>query len=242
MIACPAAGPSTTIEVAIAAVLQLLDLAEHDDVVDARRGGGDDLDHAAGDQPLGDPAEAVGVEVLRQRVAGVSVRQPTSSPTSVGSAGLPSSSTTSTRSPRSRCRARQNCGYRGLPDTTLAGDDDKRAAVRKCSGFTLFGGTCAQTSDHLLIGRLVGLAGLSLLSPSAHASTPVTSLPTTATDDGRSTRRDWRRSTCSRSPGSSTRSSSTPSPRPSTTASPTAPQALILQTEQPRRGRVATTR
>ena len=50
--------------------LELLDLAEHDDVVDAGRGGADDVDHAARCQPLGDPREAVLAEVLVERVAG----------------------------------------------------------------------------------------------------------------------------------------------------------------------------
>ena len=51
-------------DVPLAAALELLDLAEHDDVVDARRGRGHDVDHAGRRQPLGDPPEAVLAEVL----------------------------------------------------------------------------------------------------------------------------------------------------------------------------------
>jgi hypothetical protein len=43
--AWPAAGPSTTITSHSPGAFQLLDLAEHDDVVDARRGRADHVDH-----------------------------------------------------------------------------------------------------------------------------------------------------------------------------------------------------
>ena len=50
--------------------LELLDLAEHEDVADAGHGGGDHVERAGGHQPLREPPEAVLAEVLEERVVG----------------------------------------------------------------------------------------------------------------------------------------------------------------------------
>ena len=58
-------------QVGRAGPLELLDLAEHEDVLDAGRGGGDDVERAARcTSRLRDPAHAVVLEVLEQRVVG----------------------------------------------------------------------------------------------------------------------------------------------------------------------------
>ncbi len=50
--------------------LQLLDLAEHEDVLDTRSGGGDHVECARGDEPAGYPAHPVVLQVLEQGVVG----------------------------------------------------------------------------------------------------------------------------------------------------------------------------
>ena len=50
--------------------LQLLDLAEDQDVADARDGGRDHVEDPGVRQPLGDPSQAVVLEILHQRVVG----------------------------------------------------------------------------------------------------------------------------------------------------------------------------
>jgi hypothetical protein len=66
--------------------------------------------------------EPVGLQVLRERADAVTEITGTSRTRRV-SVGLPSSSTTSTRSPSLGCCSRENCRYRGLADTALPGDD-----------------------------------------------------------------------------------------------------------------------
>ena len=67
VIAWPAAGPSTTIRSHSPAALELLDLAEHHDVVDPGRGRADHVDHAGRRQVPGDAPEAVVAQVLVER-------------------------------------------------------------------------------------------------------------------------------------------------------------------------------
>ena len=57
-------------QVAVAGPLELLDLAQHEDVLDAGRGGGHDVERPGGHQAPGDPAHAVVLEVLEQGVVG----------------------------------------------------------------------------------------------------------------------------------------------------------------------------
>ena len=79
---------------------------------------------------------------------GVSARQGISGPTSSASAGFPSSSTTSTRSPRSIAARAKTAVTVVFPTPPLPATMTTWASVRNCSGFTLFGGTCAQASHH----------------------------------------------------------------------------------------------
>ncbi len=66
----PVAGASTRTRSAIPAPLDLLDLAEHQDVPDPGDGPGHDVDDPRGEQALGDPAHPVVVQVLEERVVG----------------------------------------------------------------------------------------------------------------------------------------------------------------------------
>ena len=84
--ACPAAGASSTMRSAPLPLLELLDLAQDEDVLDARGSGGHHVDRPRAGQALGDPAHAVVLEVLEQGVvggerAGRHVRRPVPAPT-----------------------------------------------------------------------------------------------------------------------------------------------------------------
>ena len=68
--AWPVAGASRTIRSAAAEPLELLDLAQHQDVADPGDGGGDDVDDPGRDEPARDPMEPVVAQVLEQRVVG----------------------------------------------------------------------------------------------------------------------------------------------------------------------------
>ena len=57
-------------QVGDAVPLQLLDLAQHQHVADARDGGGDHVEDPRAGQPLGDPLQAVVLEILDQGVVG----------------------------------------------------------------------------------------------------------------------------------------------------------------------------
>ena len=57
-------------QVDLARSFELLDLAEHEDVLDARRRGGDDVERAAPHEAVREPAHPVVVEVLEQGVVG----------------------------------------------------------------------------------------------------------------------------------------------------------------------------
>ena len=96
--AWPAAGASTMMRSAARQPLQLLDLAEHQDVLDAGSGGGDDLDHPAVGQLLGQLAEAVAVHVLDEgdvgsEGSGPDVRAPAPARRSRGSPSAPRAAT-----------------------------------------------------------------------------------------------------------------------------------------------------
>ncbi len=70
VMAWPAAGASTTITSGPPGPLQLLDLAQHQDVPNARNGRGHHVQRTRVDQPLGDPPQAVVDQVLEQGVVG----------------------------------------------------------------------------------------------------------------------------------------------------------------------------
>ena len=112
------------------------------------------------------------------------------------SVGLPSSSTTSTRSPRSDCRARQNGSYRGLPNPALAGHDGNPGGGRRTAADPRSsGGTCAQTSDRPSHRAPRGLGrAVAARSSTAHA----TSVPPTTPVDATAGDRGCRRSRCLR--------------------------------------------
>ena len=57
-------------QVGHAGPLELLHLAEHEDVLDARGGGGHHVEGAAREQAAGDPVQAVVLEVLEEGVVG----------------------------------------------------------------------------------------------------------------------------------------------------------------------------
>ena len=115
-------GPVDDDVVVPTAALELLDLAEHDQVVDARAGRRDDVDDAARPQARRDRPQPVVVEVLRERRGGIEVHDLETGEellerrlaVEFDDQHLPT---------RTGCRSRQNSGYRGLPDAPLAGHD-----------------------------------------------------------------------------------------------------------------------
>ena len=110
-------------DVPLAAALELLDLAEHDDVVDARRGGGHDVDHAGRRQPAGDAPEAVlaqvGLERRRRRRSPRTATSPTSSAQHRLAVELDGEHAQAGVGGRSG----EDCRYRGLADAPLARHD-----------------------------------------------------------------------------------------------------------------------
>ena len=70
VMAWPAAGASSTMRSATPLALELLDLAEHQDVLDAGRGGGHHVERPGRHQPARDARQPVVVEVLEQRGVG----------------------------------------------------------------------------------------------------------------------------------------------------------------------------
>ena len=66
----PGRRPIHDDDVPFTAALELLDLAEHDDVMDAWSGGRHDVDHPGSREPLGDAPEPVIAEVLLQGLGG----------------------------------------------------------------------------------------------------------------------------------------------------------------------------
>ena len=239
VIACPAAGPSTSTIVPIAAALELLDLAEHDDVVDARRSGGHDVDHPAADQPLGHPLEAVRVEVLGERVAGGDrLRRHIADERRAAPA---------CRRARPPACAGRDALQRG-PKRRLPWSCRHHLCRPRLSGGQRRGNAADPRSSEAFVRRLaIALVmaavargrGLGLGLGTAGASTPPTT-PTAGADSSTATRAStWRRSTSCRCPGCSTQSSSTRSAAPSTTARPTGSQALVLQLNSSGADRVA---
>ena len=221
MIAWPAAGPSTTIRSHCARPLELLDLAEHDEVVDAGRGGADDVDHPTRRQPLGDPREAVVVEVLARarrwrRSSGPRCRARASRAAACRRARRPARAAPcplrrvraqplpwSCRHPLCRPRPRRWRRSRSATDRPPDGSSTTRspeAPLRR-----------------LLIGLLAGTA--------LAGAAGVRRRPASAQDDGRRSVR----STCCRSAGCSTTSSSTRSATPSNASDEQGAQALVLQ-------------
>jgi len=110
-------------EVVAAGLLQLLDLAQHDDVVDAGRRRGDHLDHPARGQAFGDATETVGLEILGQRRARRQRQALDVGADELGQRGLPVELDDEHTKSLFLCCSGQNCRYRCLPDATLAGND-----------------------------------------------------------------------------------------------------------------------
>ena len=199
-------------QVVVAAALELLDLAEHHDVVDARARRGDHVDDPAAGQTLGHPGQTVCVEVLAERGRRPRCAAPRRRVAGWSSVGLPSSSTTSTRRPR-RIAARATTAVTVVfPTPPLPATTATRAVETNCSGSTLFlGGTCAQTSDHPSphpargAGRAVAARTRSRTPPPSRRTPPVPARPRTAVAGGRpGGGRPRSRSTCCRSPVCST--------------------------------------
>ena len=113
-------------EVVLARPFVLLDLAEHDDVVDARSGRADHVDHAGPVEALGDPAESVVVQVLLERIGRRQVDDRERVTVAVGEqlvqCRLAVQFDHEDTSPGSGCRTGDDCRYRCLPHTTLPGD------------------------------------------------------------------------------------------------------------------------
>ncbi len=110
-------------QVVAAGLFELLDLAEHDDVVDAGRRRSHHFDHAARGQPFGDATETVDLEVFGQRRRGGERQTVDVVADQRGQGGLAVElDDEHTKSPIG-CRTSQNRGYRGLPDAPLASND-----------------------------------------------------------------------------------------------------------------------
>ena len=132
-------------QVSVAAPLELLHLAQHEDVLDAGRRRRDDVEHSGVGQPLRYPPQAVVVEVLDQCPARRD--RPTADPAGalrsevvaehrlVVGEHIVGVATEQARQPGLAldvddehaqsglgCRARQHSRYRCLPDTALAGN------------------------------------------------------------------------------------------------------------------------
>ena len=120
----PGRRPVDHDQVVVAAPLELFDLAEHDDVVDARRCRGDHVDHAAAWPAAWRRDRGRGCRGIRRALRWRSVRDSwMSSPTRRGQRRLAVElDDQHTKSPIG-CRTRQNRGYRGLPDAPLASHD-----------------------------------------------------------------------------------------------------------------------
>ena len=119
-------------DVPVAAALELLDLAEHDDVVDAGRGRRHDVDHARRRQSAGHPPEPVLAQVRLQRHrAGDRPRtgcEPTSlrpggRPDELGQHRLAVQLDDQDPQPGVGRGAGEDCRYRGLADASLARHD-----------------------------------------------------------------------------------------------------------------------
>ena len=125
-------------EVGHPVALELLDLAEDQDVADARDGRGHHVDDPRGDQPPGDPLEAVVGQVLEEGVvggdapapdaaargreqAGLLVAEGPGTPKAAPSPARPSSSTSRTERPASAAMRADGRGHRGLAHAALAG-------------------------------------------------------------------------------------------------------------------------
>ena len=153
-------------------------------------------------QPFGDPAEAVGLEILGQRSARTSAPGSGRRADQLAPAPACRRARRRAREVLDRAAARAKTAVTVVfPTPPLPATMATWASVRNCSGFTLFGGTCAQASHHHS-HRALCRAGwvCRCCHRRAHASTP----PTTrvpADDRRRSTPRSSPRSTCCRSPG-----------------------------------------
>ena len=226
--------------VALAGPLELLDLAEHDEVVDARCGGADDVDHA-------------GRRQAAWRSSGSRARRGTPRAPRRPRSGAASRSGTQL-APASACR-------RARPRSTRS---PVFAAARASTAVTVVLPTpplpatiTSPVSNTLVTSSSVRWVGIDTASPEALRA-QTTDQPAWRHRPGRPlvvgrrlTRRPRRagagrrrhdaagrsRSTCCRSTGCSTRSWSTRSATPSTAPTTIGSQALILQVDSRWRGR-----
>ena len=120
-------------QVVLAATFELLQLAQHHDVVDAGRGGGHDVDHTTAGQPFRDAAQAVVVEVLGQRGGRRQRQQLDVVAHQRPQRGLAVELDDEHSKSLVDCRTRQNSSYRGLPHTALAGHDDQPGGAEELS-------------------------------------------------------------------------------------------------------------
>ncbi|MEZ5250795.1 MAG: hypothetical protein R2713_16775 [Ilumatobacteraceae bacterium] len=120
----PGGRPVDDHQIVLAAAFELLQFAEHHDVVDPRRRRRHHVDDAAGGEPLRDPLHPVRLEILGEGV-GCGERQVRQVAHQIGELRLAVEIDREHPQPGVECSARQNCRYRGLPDPALAGHDDQ---------------------------------------------------------------------------------------------------------------------
>ncbi len=117
-------------QVVLAGAFELLDLAEHDDVVDPRRRRADDVDDTGAVQSLGDAGEAVVAEVLVERV-GRRDRQHLDVGQQLGQRRLAVEFDDQHAASGIRCGTGDHSRYRGLPHTALARHHDDAGSSQR---------------------------------------------------------------------------------------------------------------
>ena len=117
-------------EVVLAGAFELLDLAEHDDVVDTGSGGTDHVDHTGAVEPLGDPGETVVAEVLVERL-GRRDRQDLEVGKQIGQRRLAIEFDDEDATPRIRCGTGDHSRYRGLSHTAFARHHDHAGSSQR---------------------------------------------------------------------------------------------------------------
>ena len=135
--------------VPVAAALELLDLAEHDEVVDARGGGGDDVDHPGGGEALGDPAEAVLTRRYSSSASGCRQGEQRDIADQLGERRLAVELDGDGTPPGVGRRTSEKRRYRGLADSPFPATTVTFAAESSGTTSTGSGGIFAQTSDRL---------------------------------------------------------------------------------------------
>ena len=117
-------------QVVVTGSFELLDLAEHDDVVDPGRRRPDDVDHPRAVQSLGDAGESVVAQVLVERVRRRD-RQHLDVGKEFGERRLPVEFDHQHAATRIRCGTGDHSRYRGLPHTALARHHDDAGSSQR---------------------------------------------------------------------------------------------------------------